>query len=57
MVGERIRLEEPGQPGLALGSRDKTDTRIERGTHLLHLESQRTVLHNSVNAFLERTMR
>jgi alpha-beta hydrolase superfamily lysophospholipase len=41
----------------ALGSRDKTDTRIERGTHLLHMESQRTVLHNSVNAFLERAMR
>jgi pimeloyl-ACP methyl ester carboxylesterase len=40
----------------ALGSEDKTDVKIERGTHLLHLESQRTVLHNRVNAFLERVM-
>jgi pimeloyl-ACP methyl ester carboxylesterase len=41
----------------ALGSMDKADLKIERATHLLHLESQRTVLHNSVNAFLERTMK
>lgn len=40
-----------------LGSDDKTDIKIERGTHLMHLESQRTVLHNRVNAFLERTMK
>jgi alpha-beta hydrolase superfamily lysophospholipase len=40
-----------------LGSKDKADVKIERGTHLIHLESQRTVLHNRVNAFLERSMK
>ncbi len=40
-----------------LGSRDKADIKIEHATHLMHLESQRTVLHNRVNAFLERTMK
>lgn len=41
----------------ALGSNDKADVEIESGTHLMHLETQRTVLHNTVNAFLERAMR
>lgn len=40
-----------------LGCQDKTDAKIERATHLMHLESQRGVLHNRVNMFLERTMK
>ena len=40
-----------------LGSQDKTDVKIDRATHLMHLESQRTLLHNTVNKFLERTMK
>lgn len=40
----------------ALGSKDKVDVTIERATHLMHLESQRQVLHNRVNLFLQRTM-
>lgn len=40
-----------------VSARDKVDVRIERATHLMHLESQRTVLHDRVNAFLRRTMR
>lgn len=39
-----------------LGSTEKEEIVIERGTHLLHLESQRTLLHSQVNAFLQRTM-
>ena len=39
-----------------LGCQDKVDVKIERATHLMHLESQRGVLHNRVNMFLERTM-
>lgn len=38
----------------ALGSADKTDARIERATHLMHLESQRGLLYNAVNTFLQR---
>jgi esterase/lipase len=38
----------------ALGSADKTDARIERATHLMHLESQRGLLYNAVNTFLKR---
>jgi len=37
-----------------LGGTDKSDVRIERATHLMHLESQRTVLHGQVSAFLRR---
>jgi alpha-beta hydrolase superfamily lysophospholipase len=40
-----------------LGSEDKSYVTIERATHLMHLESQRTVLQNATNAFLERVMR
>lgn len=40
-----------------LGSRDKADVRIERATHLMHLESQRAVLYDRVNTFLARTMK
>jgi pimeloyl-ACP methyl ester carboxylesterase len=36
----------------ALGGKDNYDVKIERATHLMHLESQRTVLHDRVNAFL-----
>jgi pimeloyl-ACP methyl ester carboxylesterase len=39
-----------------LGSDDKADVRIERATHLMHLESQRVALYDRVNAFLQRTM-
>jgi alpha-beta hydrolase superfamily lysophospholipase len=39
-----------------LGSVDKTDVKIVRATHLMHLESQRGVLYNAVNTFLQRTM-
>lgn len=38
----------------ALGTADKDDVKIERATHLMHLELQRTVLHDRVNRFLER---
>ena len=41
----------------ALGSRHKLDAQIERGTHLLHLESQRTALHARVNLFLQGVMK
>lgn len=37
----------------ALGSRHKTDCRIERATHLMHLESQRAELYQQVNRFLQ----
>ena len=40
-----------------LGSKDKTDVKIEHATHLMLLESQRGMLHNSANIFLERTMK
>jgi pimeloyl-ACP methyl ester carboxylesterase len=40
-----------------VGARDKVGVKIERATHLMHLESQRTVLHDRVNTFLGRTMR
>lgn len=40
----------------ALGSRYKRDVKVERGTHLLHLESQRAVLHQRVNLFLRGVM-
>ena len=40
-----------------LGTHDKTYTRIEHATHLMHLESQRAVLYNRVNTFLARTMK
>jgi alpha-beta hydrolase superfamily lysophospholipase len=49
--------DDAGRLMAELGSRDKADAKIARGTHLVHLESQRTVLHNAVNAFLERAMR
>lgn len=39
----------------ALGAAVKEDAKIERATHLMHLELQRTVLHDRVNRFLERT--
>ena len=39
-----------------LGSREKADVKIERATHLMHLELQRRALHDRVNAFLKRTM-
>ena len=38
----------------ALGAAVKEDLKIERATHLMHLELQRTVLHDRVNRFLER---
>jgi pimeloyl-ACP methyl ester carboxylesterase len=38
----------------ALGAAVKEDAKIERATHLMHLELQRTVLHDRVNRFLER---
>lgn len=38
----------------ALGAAVKEDLRIERATHLMHLELQRTLLHDRVNRFLER---
>ncbi len=41
----------------AVASRNRVDARIERGTHLLHLESQRTVLHARVNLFLQGVMK
>jgi pimeloyl-ACP methyl ester carboxylesterase len=41
----------------ALGSADKTDVKIDRATHLMHLESQRTLLHNAVNTFLVRVVK
>ena len=41
----------------ALGSQDKTGINIDRATHLMHLEAQRTALYASVNTFLARTMK
>jgi pimeloyl-ACP methyl ester carboxylesterase len=40
-----------------LGSADKTDVKIDRATHLMHLESQRTLLHNAVNTFFVRVVK
>ena len=40
-----------------LGAADKEDAKIERATHLAHLELQRTLLHDRVNRFLERAAR
>jgi pimeloyl-ACP methyl ester carboxylesterase len=40
-----------------LESADKSGVTIERGTHLMHLESQRLELHRTVNVFLERWMK
>jgi pimeloyl-ACP methyl ester carboxylesterase len=40
----------------SLGTIDKADVKILRATHLMHLESQRKVLHNTVNTFFQRTM-
>lgn len=40
-----------------LGSKDKTDVKIECATHLMHLETQRTTLYAKVNEFLKRTMK
>lgn len=37
----------------ALGSTHKRDCKIERATHLMHLESQREVLYRHTNAFLQ----
>jgi pimeloyl-ACP methyl ester carboxylesterase len=37
-----------------LSSTDKTDIKVERATHLMHLESGRAELHRHVNAFLNR---
>jgi pimeloyl-ACP methyl ester carboxylesterase len=39
----------------SLGATDKSDIKIVRASHLMHLESQRTLLHNTVNTFLQRT--
>jgi pimeloyl-ACP methyl ester carboxylesterase len=39
-----------------IGAVDKTDVKIARATHLMHLESQRTMLHNVVNTFLLRVL-
>jgi pimeloyl-ACP methyl ester carboxylesterase len=41
----------------ALGAAVREDAKIERATHLAHLELQRTVLHDRVNRFLERAAR
>jgi pimeloyl-ACP methyl ester carboxylesterase len=41
----------------AIGSKDKADIVIPRATHLTHLESQRTMLHNAVNTFLARVVK
>lgn len=38
----------------ALGAAVKEDAKIERATHLAHLELQRALLHDRVNRFLER---
>ena len=38
----------------ALGAAVKEDLVIERATHLMHLELQRSVLHDRVNRFLQR---
>lgn len=40
-----------------LGTQHKADTKIGRGTHLLHLESQRCALHRQVNLFLQGAMK
>jgi pimeloyl-ACP methyl ester carboxylesterase len=37
-----------------LGAVDKTDLKIPRATHLMHLELQRCVLHSALNMFLQR---
>jgi pimeloyl-ACP methyl ester carboxylesterase len=41
----------------ALGSADKADVKIDRATHLMHLESQRALLHDAVNTFLVRVVK
>ena len=41
----------------AIGSSDKADSRVDRATHLMHLESARGELHQRVNVFLARTMK
>ncbi len=38
----------------SIGTSDKSDVKIPRATHLMHLESQRGALHNAVNQFLRR---
>lgn len=40
----------------ALGSADKRDVKIERATHLMHLEIQRGELYDRVNEFLVRVL-
>lgn len=40
----------------ALGSLRKVDCRIERATHLMHLEDQRTALYRHTNQFLQQTL-
>ncbi|HXE21312.1 MAG TPA: alpha/beta fold hydrolase [Rhodoferax sp.] len=40
-----------------MASRHKLDAPIERGTHLLHLESQRPALYARVNLFLQGVMK
>jgi pimeloyl-ACP methyl ester carboxylesterase len=40
----------------AIAAPHKGDAKIERATHLMHLEQQRGVLHDRVNAFLLRVL-
>lgn len=40
----------------ALGSTRKTDCKIARATHLMHLESQREVLYRHTNDFLQTAL-
>jgi hypothetical protein len=37
-----------------LGSRDKQDVKIEKATHLMHLESGRTALYRAVSDVLAK---
>jgi alpha-beta hydrolase superfamily lysophospholipase len=41
---------------IKIGAIDKTEIKIPRATHLMHLESQRAMLHNAVNTFLLRVL-
>ncbi len=41
----------------ALGAQVKADVKIERATHLMHLEQQRGVLYDQVNRFLSRVLK
>jgi pimeloyl-ACP methyl ester carboxylesterase len=41
----------------SLGTTDKKDIKIPRGTHLMHLESQRGALYVAVNTFIQRVAR